>query len=115
MKRGEVYWAELKPRSHSEQSGRRPVLVISHNGFNDVDSWRSVIVIPFSTSFKQAVRGPTVVIVPRGVADLPSESVALSHQITTLDRSKLKEHIGMLPKSYLKKIEQAIRAAVDLE
>jgi mRNA-degrading endonuclease toxin of MazEF toxin-antitoxin module len=33
MKRGEVYWADLVPRSGSEQQGRRPVIVISHDAF----------------------------------------------------------------------------------
>jgi mRNA-degrading endonuclease toxin of MazEF toxin-antitoxin module len=28
MKRGEVYWADLVPRSGSEQTGRRPVVVV---------------------------------------------------------------------------------------
>ncbi len=34
MKRGEIYWANLQPRSGSEQQGKRPVIVISHDGFN---------------------------------------------------------------------------------
>jgi mRNA-degrading endonuclease toxin of MazEF toxin-antitoxin module len=34
MKRGEVYWADLVPRSGSEQTGRRPVILVSHDGFN---------------------------------------------------------------------------------
>ena len=34
MNRGEVYWADLVPRSGSEQQGRRPVVVISHDAFN---------------------------------------------------------------------------------
>ena len=37
MIRGEVYWADLKPRSGSEQSGRRPVLIISNDGFNRIN------------------------------------------------------------------------------
>src|SRR5580658_697712 len=31
MKRGEVYWADLVPRSGSEQTGRRPVILVSHD------------------------------------------------------------------------------------
>ena len=31
MIRGEVYWADLAPRSGSEQRGRRPVVVVSHD------------------------------------------------------------------------------------
>ena len=49
MRRGEIWEAEQKPRSGSEQSGRRPVLVISSDGFNAINGWRSVIVIPCST------------------------------------------------------------------
>ena len=54
MKRGEVYWADLVPRSGSEQRGRRPVIVISHDAFNQTQGWRSIIVVPLSTSAAQA-------------------------------------------------------------
>src|SRR5437762_226493 len=50
MTRGEVYWADLVPRSGSEQQGRRPVIVISHDAFNQTQNWRSIIVVPLSTS-----------------------------------------------------------------
>ena len=33
MKRGEVHWAQLAPRSGSEQQGNRPVIVVSNDGF----------------------------------------------------------------------------------
>ena len=35
MRRGEVYWAELAPRSGSEQMGRRPVIILSDDAFNE--------------------------------------------------------------------------------
>ena len=70
MKRGEVYWAELSPRSGSEQAGRRPVVILSHDAFNLAARWRSIIVIPTSTSPSQAGRGPTVVPVRAGIAGL---------------------------------------------
>ena len=73
MKRGEIYWADLAPRSGSEQQGNRPVIVISHDAFNEVPSWRSVIVVPVSTSASQARRGPTAVLLERG-ADVNSKS-----------------------------------------
>ncbi|WP_337288077.1 type II toxin-antitoxin system PemK/MazF family toxin [Candidatus Methylomirabilis sp.] len=40
MKRGEVYWASLSPRSGSEQQGTRPVIVVSHDAFNQTPGWR---------------------------------------------------------------------------
>jgi mRNA interferase MazF len=87
MKWGEVYWADLAPRSGSEQQGRRPVVVISHD--NQTQNWRSVIVVPLSTSVAQAGRGPSAVLLPQGAAGLGKDSVALCHQVTTLDRLKL--------------------------
>jgi len=50
VKRGDVFWAELTPRSGSEQRGRRPVIVVSSDGFNRTPSWRSIVVVPISTS-----------------------------------------------------------------
>ncbi|MBK9967286.1 MAG: type II toxin-antitoxin system PemK/MazF family toxin [Holophagales bacterium] len=62
MRRGEVYWAELEPRSGSEQRGRRPVVVVSHDGFNSISAWRSVVVVPLSTSATRT--GPTAIPLP---------------------------------------------------
>lgn len=114
MRRGDVYWADLVPRSGSEQTGRRPVIVISHDGFNETPGWRSVIVIPISTSGAQARRGPSVVDLGRGIGGLPAQSFALCHQITTLDRSKLSRRIGTLPAPALTNVEEGLRAAMDL-
>ncbi len=114
MKRGELYWADLRPRSGSEQTGRRPVLVISHDGFNQTPSWRSVIVVPLSTSGSQAKRGPTAVAIPQGEGGLKKAGVALCHQVTTLDRSKLVELIGTLSKDFLRNVENGLKTAMDM-
>ena len=114
MRRGDVYWADVLPRSGSEQAGRRPVIIISHDAFNEVPGWRSVIVVPLSTSAAQAKRGPTAVHLPKGTGGITKDCVALCHQITTLDRRKLTGRIGALVPDALKEIEEGIRAAVDL-
>jgi mRNA interferase MazF len=114
LKRGEVWWADLIPRSGAEQTGRRPVLVVSHDGFNQTAGWRSVIVVPLSTSAAQARRGPTAVAIARGAGGLKQSSVALCHQVTTLDRSKLTKRIGQLPTAILEQVENGLRAALDL-
>lgn len=114
MKRGELYWANLRPRSGSEQQGRRPVLVLSHDGFNATPGWRSIIIVPLSTSASQAGPGPTAVALPRGAGCLKEPSVALCHQITTLDRSRLEERIGVLAPADLARVESGLKAALDL-
>ena len=114
MKRGEVYWADLEPRSGSEQQGRRPVVIISHDAFNQTHGWRSVIVVPLSTSQAQAGRGLSVVPIARGVASMTRESFALCHRVTTLDRSKISRRIGELTSNELVQIEAGLKAAMDL-
>ena len=115
MKRGEVYWSDLKPRSGSEQAGRRPVILISSDGFNRSDSWQSLIVVPVSTSSAQLKRGPTVVVIPAGTAGLSKASVAVCHQITTLDRAKMIKRIGALPDILIREVDEAVKAALDLD
>lgn len=114
MKRGEVYWARLAPRSGSEQTGRRPVIVLSHDAFNKVPTWRSVIVVPVSSSLRQAWRGPTAVPLPAGVGGLERDGVAVCHQVTTLDRGKLAEKIGHIPVEVIAKIEDGLKAALGM-
>jgi mRNA interferase MazF len=114
VRRGEIYWADLAPRSGAEQRGRRPVIVISHDGFNEVPTWRSVIVVPLSTSDAQAHRGPTAVLLAEGTGGLRASSVALCHQVTTLDRAKLSQRLGVLPGAALADVEEGLRVALDL-
>lgn len=114
MKRGEVYWADLAPRSGSEQTGRRPVVILSHDAFNQAERWRSIIVVPVSTSPTQTGRGPTVVCLTAGTAGLTKDCVLLCHQITTLDRAKLVGKIGVLPANLLAQAEQGVLAALDI-
>jgi mRNA interferase MazF len=115
MKRGEVYWADLVPRSGSEQTGRRPVVLVSHDAFNQTPGWRSIIVVPISTSSSRGKRGPTVIEIPGGTAGLSKTSFAVCHQVTTLDRAKLTRRLGTLPSEALCEVEEGLKAAMDLD
>ncbi len=114
MKRGEVYIANLVSRSGSEQTGKRPVIVVSHDSFNQTAGWRSIIVVPVSTSEAQSKRGPTAIGLPKGAGGLKKGSIALCHQVTTLDRAKLTQRLGMLSKELLHQVEFGLLAALDL-
>jgi len=106
VKRGDIFWA--KP-------GRRPVVIVSHDGFNEAPGWRSLIVVPVSTSATKAQRGPTVVPLIEGAGGLRRAGVALCHQVTTIDRAKLARRLGALRQDALDRIEDGLRAALDLE
>lgn len=94
--------------------GRRPVIVVSHDSFNQTPTWRSVIVVPVSTSQSQRRRGPTAVPLPTGGAGLHRASVAVCHQVTTLDRAKLEQRIGILHDDALAAVDEGLRAALSL-
>lgn len=114
MKRGDLYLAALHPRSGAEIHGDRPVLVVSHDSFNGVATWKSVTVVPLTTSANQARRGPTAVPIPDGAGGLRGDGIAVCHQITTLDRAKLTRRLGALPADVLAAVEAGIRSALDL-
>jgi mRNA interferase MazF len=114
MRRGEIWWASLRPRSGSEQAGDRPVLIVSHDAFNRTEGWRSVIVVPLSTSAAQAGRGPTAIPLPAGTAGLAKDSAVLCHQVTTLDRGKLTRRLGTLSGADLSRVEAGLLAALSL-
>jgi mRNA-degrading endonuclease toxin of MazEF toxin-antitoxin module len=90
------------------------VILVSHDGFNQTLSWRSIIVVPISTSSSQGKRGLTVVEIPGGAAGLPKTSFAVCHQVTTLDRAKLTKRIGTLSPDMVRAVEEALKAALDL-
>jgi mRNA interferase MazF len=115
VKRGDVFWAQLTPRSGSEQRGRRPVVIVSNDGFNRTPSWRSIVVVPISTSQTQVRRGPTAVLLRSGVAGLRRDSVALCHQVTTLDREKLHQQVGTLPSVAVAAVADGLKAAMALD
>lgn len=115
MTRGEVYWADVTPRSGSEEQGRRPVVIVSHDGFNRTPAWRSLIVVPVSTSKAQARRGPTSVALAAGAGGLRKPCVALCQQVTTLDRAKIGVRLGTLSRDTLARIDSGLRLALDLE
>jgi mRNA-degrading endonuclease toxin of MazEF toxin-antitoxin module len=91
------------------------VIVVSHDGFNQTVGWRSIIVVPISTSALRGRRGPTVIEIPAGAGGLSKTSFAVCHQVTTLDRAKLIKRVGALPLEVLEEVELALKAAMDLD
>lgn len=115
MKRGEIWQAVLEPRRGSEQRGRRTVLVLMRDNFLRNERWQSIMVVPISSSQAQAGRGPTNVALPAGMGGLALNSVALCHQLTTLDRSKLEQCLGEVPEAQIKQVEAGVLLALGIE
>ena len=53
--------------------------------------------------------------IPPGAAGLSRATFAVCHQVTTLDRAKLTKRVGVLPPENLREVEEALKAALDLD
>jgi mRNA interferase MazF len=110
MVRGEIYFVDLAPRSGSEQAGRRPCILVSHDAFTANPRWRSVTVVPLTSAERWQRPSPTTVPFLAGECGLPRAGAALAHQVTTLDKAKvLGPPVGMVSAAKLEALESALR------
>ena len=89
--RGDVIWAELSPATGREQAGERPVVVLSHDVFNDRS--RTVIAVAVTSQEPRAGFPFTVEITS---AKLPKRSWVKVSQIRTLSVERLGRRLGRL-------------------
>ena len=94
IKRGDVFYAELNPIVGSEQGGTRPVLIISNDIGNRAQS--DVIIAAITSRVQTKSKLPTHTAV-NDFEGLDKDSVVLLEQIRTVDKKRLKQHMGMMP------------------
>jgi len=87
--RGDIRWADLNPVIGSEQDGLRPVLVLSHNVFNE----RSGTVIAVAIT-SQPQRAGFPLTMELGDPSLPKRSWVKISQIRTLFVKRIRNKIG---------------------
>ncbi len=93
VKKGDLYFADLSPVVGSEQGGVRPVLVVQ----NDVgNKYSPTIIVAAVTSQINKAKLPTHVELRASDGGLSKNSVVLLEQLRTIDKRRLKEHIGTL-------------------
>jgi mRNA interferase MazF len=113
MKRGEVWDARLDPVEGSEQSGSRPVVIVSRDAINA--SSPVVNVVP-CTTYRQGRRiYPSQVLVKAPEGGLDVDSVLLGEQVRVLDKRRLFRRRGELAATTMARLNQALRIALDLE
>nr|CAP47784.1 putative integron gene cassette protein [uncultured bacterium] len=94
--RGEVYWADLNPVRGSEQAGHRPVLIISHDVFNDRSG--TVIAMAITSKHQRAGFPLNLEISEHG---FPKASWLKISQVRTLSTLRLEERITKLPPEFV--------------
>ena len=97
IKRGDIFYADLRPVVGSEQGGVRPVLIIQND-----------------TGNKHKAKLPTHVELDASKYQLVKDSVILLEQVRTIDKKRLKEKVCHLDTEILKKVDKALSISLEL-
>lgn len=96
VKRWEFYWADLNFPVGSEQGGeRRPVLVVSNDGFNQASSLVTIVSLTKLEGKQRKVYAHEVLL-SEGVLGTGFSSIVMPQQIRTISKSRLLDRIGTL-------------------
>lgn len=111
IKRGDIFYADLRPVIGSEQGGVRPVLVIQNDSGN---KHSPTIICAAITSRMNKAKLPTHVELSCRRYDIVKDSVILLEQVRTIDKTRLKEKVCHLDNAIMEKVGQALKVSFDL-
>lgn len=104
MKQGEIWMVDLSPTKGSEQSGRRPVVIVSGNLANTY--LNTVICCPLTTKLKH-YKG-NLILNPNSVNKLKKESEVLTFHIRSIAKERLIEKVGKINEDELNLIKKGL-------
>ena len=115
VKRWELYWADLDPSVGSEQGGRRPVLVVSNDGFNATFDVVTILSLTKLEGKRRRVY-PFEVTLPPHVLGTGVSSIIMTQQIRTVSKKRLLERIGSLSEDAIREeIENRLLEHLDIQ
>ena len=101
--RGEIRWADLNPVRGQEQAGRRPVLVLSHDVFNERSG--TVIAVAITSQPPRAGFPLTLELVGES---LPKRSWVKISQISTLSSERIGKKLGVASPEALAQVVEGL-------
>jgi mRNA interferase MazF len=108
--RGEIWGANLDPTKGREQAGRRPVLVVSVDPFNQSPA-QLVIVVPLSRTDRK-IRSHVPIFPPEGGLDAPS--FAMCEAMRSISKERLTQRWGAVSAKTLTGVEERLRFLLGL-
>ena len=111
IKRGDIFYADLRPVVGSEQGGIRPVLIIQNNVGN---RHSPTVICAAITSKMNKAKLPTHIEINAELYGIEKDSVILLEQLRTIDKRRLKDKVCHLDEGILKKIDRALMISLDL-
>lgn len=110
IRRGDLFYADLNPVVGSEQGGIRPVLVIQ----NDVGNHFSPTVVAAAITSRKAKNSLPTHILLENVPGLAPTSLLLLEQLRTIDRKRLRGHIGRISKEKMLEVDAALAISIGI-
>ena len=111
VRKGDIFFADLSPVVGSEQGGVRPVLVVQ----NDVGNrFSPTIIVAAVTSQLNKSKLPTHVPVNAEGSGLDRDSVVLLEQLRTIDKKRLREHIGTVNEEIIENVDDALSISLGI-
>lgn len=107
--RGDVWYAVLDPTKGHEQSGRRPVLILSADEFNRGPA-DLVVAVPLTSTDRKL---PLHVPITPPEAGLRNQSMAMTEAIRSISKGRLRRRLGVVKPKTLAAIEHRIRILLD--
>ena len=111
IKRGDIYYAEPNPVVGSEQGGTRPVLIISNDTGNRYSPTVIIAAITGKTYTKAKLPTHTEV---KDIEGLDRDSIILLEQIRTIDKKRLKQHMGIMPAEVMARVDKALAISIGI-
>ncbi len=111
VKRGDIFYADLRPVVGSEQGGVRPVLVVQ----NDTGNVHSpTVIIAAITSKLNKAKLPTHVEIDSNKYAMIKDSVILLEQLRTIDKTRLKDKVCHLDNEIIVKVNKALLTSLEI-
>lgn len=112
IRRGDIYYADLRPVVGSEQGGIRPVLVIQ----NDTGNRHSpTVIVAAITSKMNKAKLPTHVELSTRQCQIVKDSVILLEQLRTIDKQRQRDKVCHLDEGLLSRVNEALRVSLELD
>ena len=111
IRRGDIYYADLRPVVGSEQGGIRPVVILQNNVGN---RHSPTVIVAAITSKMNKAKLPTHVELSTRQCQIVRDSVILLEQLRTIDKSRLRDKLGSLGEDQMCKLDHALEVSVGL-
>ena len=111
IKRGDIFYADLRPVVGSEQGGIRPVPIIQNNVGN---RHSPTVICAAITSKMNKAKLPTHIEINAELYGIEKDSVILLEQLRTIDKRRFKDKVCHLDDAMLDKVNHALEISLEL-